>query len=155
VGHYFLSNPRKTLTRTVMYVRPALMVVANRGRIWQNWNVWLCWHRSDLLYQKSSFSYQHRLHSARYDINITTIWDVTPCSLVDIHRRFREKCCLYYQASFIWAWRQHVSLKCRSSIYQTSRRHIPWDRYLWSQSRESQIPLTLIQLQPRFPCHPL
>jgi hypothetical protein len=30
-------------------------------------------------------------------VMVTSFWDIAPCSLIDVHRRFRSTCCLHHQ----------------------------------------------------------
>jgi hypothetical protein len=45
-------------------------------------------------------------------MKMAVVWVVAPCSLVEVHRRFRGTCCLHYH-SLPWWWRQQVLLKRR------------------------------------------
>jgi hypothetical protein len=44
-------------------------------------------------------------------------WDVAPCNLAEVYRRFKGACCLHYQGT------SEMSV----SFYQTTRRNIPED----------------------------
>jgi hypothetical protein len=50
-------------------------------------------------------------------MNITAFWNIAPCSVVEVARRFRGMHCLHHHSS-PWWWRQHAPLKRRP----TSRR---------------------------------
>jgi hypothetical protein len=32
----------------------------------------------------------------KHALKMTTFWDVAPCSLVEVHRRFRDACCVVH-----------------------------------------------------------
>jgi hypothetical protein len=57
-------------------------------------------------------------------MKMAVFWDVAPCSLVDIDRRFRCAYCLHHQALMT----ETVSTsETSANIYQTTRRNIPED----------------------------
>jgi hypothetical protein len=58
---------------------------------------------------------------------MTVLWDVAPCSLVDIYRRFRR-------ALMMEAVSTSETLV---SVYQTTRRNIPEDSHLHTRRREN------------------
>lgn len=63
-------------------------------------------------------------------VKITASWDVTPCSLVEANRRFRDEYCLFRQDD-------EVMMAVRTSetsdtFYQPKRRNIPQDSHLHS-----------------------
>jgi hypothetical protein len=53
---------------------------------------------------------------------MTVFWDVASCSLVEVYRRFRGTCCLQHQGD-------------QKNFYQTARRNIPEDSYLYTRRR--------------------
>jgi hypothetical protein len=53
-------------------------------------------------------------------MKIDVFWDVVPCSLVDIYKRFREAYCLHHPHS-----EAENSYETRVSIYQTTQSYIP------------------------------
>jgi hypothetical protein len=63
-------------------------------------------------------------------LKMTVFWDVVPCCLVEVYRRFRRACCLHQQGddSSPWWWRQQTPLKLRQTSTTphgaTSRRHL-------------------------------
>jgi hypothetical protein len=86
---------------------------------------------------------------------MTVFWDVAPCSLVDIDRRFRGTYCLYHQGDELETG-SHVSnqffargllialmmeavstSKTSVNFYQTTRRNNPEDSHLHTRRRES------------------
>jgi hypothetical protein len=60
------------------------------------------------------------------------IWDVTPCSLVDIDRRFREAYSLHHQPDHFPDSATVNSSETSVSIYQTTRLNVPKDSRLFS-----------------------
>jgi hypothetical protein len=46
-------------------------------------------------------------------MKISAFWDIVPCSLVRVDRRFRAPYCLYHQSP--WWWRQYTSPKREST----------------------------------------
>jgi hypothetical protein len=47
-------------------------------------------------------------------LKLRVLWDVAPCSHVEVDRRFRGKYCLHHYLS-PWWWRQYAPLKRRSA----------------------------------------
>jgi hypothetical protein len=54
----------------------------------------------------------------------TALWDVAPCSLVEIYRHFRGACCIHHQGD-------------KSQNYQTTRRNITGDSHLLTRLRKN------------------
>jgi hypothetical protein len=48
-------------------------------------------------------------------LNMTAFWDIAPCGLVKVDRRFRDAYCLYLQGSLPWLWGQYAPLNRRST----------------------------------------
>jgi hypothetical protein len=57
-------------------------------------------------------------------MKISVLWDVAPCCLVDIDRRFRGAYCLHYKGEAV------SSSETSVSIYQITRRNIPEDSHV-------------------------
>jgi hypothetical protein len=55
-------------------------------------------------------------------MKMTVLWNVMPCSLVDIYWRFGGKFCLHHLTI---KWRKHKYLRNTLNIYQIKRRHNP------------------------------
>jgi hypothetical protein len=67
-----------------------------------------------------SLSCQH-LYSYCYRWKyVRAFWDIAPCSLVEVDRRFRGTFCLHQQGP--WWWRQYLT---HLYFYETTRRYIP------------------------------
>jgi hypothetical protein len=60
-------------------------------------------------------------------IKTAVFWEVTSCSLVDMHQRVGGICCLHFQDSATCTWRKELPSKRYQPLYQSTRRHI---RYL-------------------------
>jgi hypothetical protein len=58
---------------------------------------------------------------------MAVFWDVAPCSLAEIDRRFRGAYCLHHQDLIMEAVSTSETL---ISFYETARRNIQEDRYL-------------------------
>jgi hypothetical protein len=55
-------------------------------------------------------------------MKMTVFWDVAPCSLVEIYRRFRDACCLHHQVAMMM---EAVSISVTSvNFYQAARPNI-------------------------------
>jgi hypothetical protein len=54
-------------------------------------------------------------------MNMTVFWEVVRCSLVDIHRRFREAYCIHHQGEAVSSSEMPVN------IYQAIQRRIAED----------------------------
>jgi hypothetical protein len=67
---------------------------------------------------------------------MTVLWDVAPCSLVDIYRRFRGVYCLHHQGDLM----MEAVITSETSIifYETTRRNIPEDGHLDTRRRENR-----------------
>jgi hypothetical protein len=64
---------------------------------------------------------------------MTVFWDIAPCCLVEVYRRFRGAYCLHHQGdeSLITLMLEAVStFETSVNFYQTSRRNIPEDSHL-------------------------
>jgi hypothetical protein len=73
------------------------------------------------------------LYSKFYEVDY--FWHVTPCSLIDIGRRFRGAYCLHHQDDEMM---ETVSSSETSvNIYQTTRCSIPEDSRLHTRRREN------------------
>jgi hypothetical protein len=59
-------------------------------------------------------------------MNMIPLWDTAPCSLVEVHRRFRSAYCLYHKGE-------------ETSVYfnEITRHHIPEGYHLHTRRRES------------------
>jgi hypothetical protein len=64
---------------------------------------------------------------------MAVFWDVAPCSLVEVCRRFRGTCCLHQQAIKEAASTSETSVK----FYQTTRHYKPEDSLLHTRRREN------------------
>jgi hypothetical protein len=64
-------------------------------------------------------------------MKMTVFWDVAPCSLAEVDRRFRGAYCLY----------QGDHPEPSASFYQTTWRNIPEDSHLRSLSRSNEAAL--------------
>jgi hypothetical protein len=64
------------------------------------------------------------------NIKMTICWDVSPCSLVEIDRRFRGPYCLHHQEVV-------SSFEMSVNFYETTRRNIPEDSHLHTRRREN------------------
>jgi hypothetical protein len=64
-------------------------------------------------------------------VKLTLLWDVAPCSLIGIYRRFRGAFCLYRQG-YEWMW-DETSV----SFYETTQRNtLPTDVRTWNGTYE-------------------
>jgi hypothetical protein len=74
-------------------------------------------------------------------MKMTVLWDVAPCSLVKVYRRFRGVCCLHHQGDesliALIGLIEAASTSETSVNYQTRRRNIPEDRHLHTRRREN------------------
>jgi hypothetical protein len=64
---------------------------------------------------------------------MTVFWDVLPCSLVEVHRRFRGVCCLHQGTLMMEA---ASTSETSESFYQTTWRNIPEDSHLHTRRCE-------------------
>lgn len=55
------------------------------------------------------------MHDNVFLLETTAFWDAPRCSLVEVHRRFRDAFCLHHQVDSLWCWRQQAPLKSRWS----------------------------------------
>jgi hypothetical protein len=70
-------------------------------------------------------------NAVKQKLTMTVVWDVAPCGLVEINRRFRGAYCLHYQANPPRPDDGAVSTSETSvNFYQTTRRNIPDDSHL-------------------------
>lgn len=79
------------------------------------------------------------------NMKATVIWDVTPCSQVEVHKCFRRMCCLHHQslaklyfvpvwlACLPWRWRPYFTLKHLSDLCRSTQRSVP---ELWEPQNE-------------------
>jgi hypothetical protein len=58
-------------------------------------------------------------------MEMTVLWDVAPCSLVEICRRFKSAYCLHHQDTS----------KMSVDIYETTRRNITEDSHLQTSNK--------------------
>jgi hypothetical protein len=54
---------------------------------------------------------------------MTVFWDVAPCSLVEVYRRFRGACFLHHQGDELTE--AESTSETSVNFYQTTRRNIP------------------------------
>jgi hypothetical protein len=64
---------------------------------------------------------------------MAVFWDVAPCSLVEVYRRFGGACCSHHLADDEGAV---ISSETSVHFYQTTRRNIPEDSLLQTGNRE-------------------
>jgi hypothetical protein len=60
-------------------------------------------------------------------INMTVLWEIMLCILVDVHRRFGENCCLYHQGTLFqlpWWWRLPVTQVTWCHVPQNSHENL-------------------------------
>jgi hypothetical protein len=57
-------------------------------------------------------------------MKITVLWDVAPCSLVEVYRRFRGACCPHHPETLV-------------NFYKSTRRNNPEDSRLHTPRREN------------------
>jgi hypothetical protein len=69
----------------------------------------------------------------RLFVKTTVFWDVAPCSLVEIFRRFRGACCLHHLGDEKAAGTSETSV----DFYQSTRHNIPEDSHLHTRRREN------------------
>jgi hypothetical protein len=68
-------------------------------------------------------------------VRMAVFWVVAPCSLVEVHLRFRGPCCLHHQGTLMMeAARFSETLV---NFYQTTRSYNPQDSYLHTHRREN------------------
>jgi hypothetical protein len=58
-------------------------------------------------------------------MKMTAFWDVAPCSILELDRRFRCAYCLYHQGD-----RRESTSDTSANFYETTRRNIPEDSHL-------------------------
>jgi hypothetical protein len=61
---------------------------------------------------------------------MTVLWDVAPCRLVEVYRRFRDACCFHLQSLFALMMEAASTSETSVNSYQTTRRNIPEDIHL-------------------------
>jgi hypothetical protein len=85
---------------------------------------------------------------------MAVLWDVAPCSLVDIDRRFWGAYCLHHQCDETWWWRQWSPLKRRSisTRLQGPVLHLRRQPSSYSSLWELQISPNTTQLYRRLCC---
>jgi hypothetical protein len=64
-----------------------------------------------------------------YKVKMTVFWDVAPCSLIKVYRRFKCACCLHHQGDSL--------SETPANFYRTSRRNIPEDSHFHTRRREN------------------
>lgn len=75
------------------------------------------------------------LKQTKFPSDVTMLFDAIMCTFTDVYGRFRRTHSFQQQGRwFLWRWRQHVSVKCRSIYiyictyvytHHNIRRHIP------------------------------
>jgi hypothetical protein len=89
------------------------------------------------------FIFLYGLRELIYFSKIALFWDVAPCSVVEIDRRFRDAYCLYHHRhvdpSTIKAMMMEAESTSETSVsfYQTTRLNIPEDSHLHASHREN------------------
>jgi hypothetical protein len=66
------------------------------------------------------------------EMKMTVFWDVAPCSLVEVYRRFRCAHCLHHQGD-----ETTRTSKMSVNFYQTARHNIPEDVHLHTRHRQN------------------
>jgi hypothetical protein len=61
---------------------------------------------------------------------MAVFWDVAPCSLVEVYRRFRDACCLHYQSEIALMMEAASTFETSVNFYQKTRRNILEDGHL-------------------------
>jgi hypothetical protein len=67
-----------------------------------------------------------------HNLKMTVFRIVAPCSLVEVHRRFRSACCLYHQGDDA-----ANTFETSVNFYQATRRNNPEDSNLHTRRREN------------------
>jgi hypothetical protein len=72
-------------------------------------------------------------------MNTRALWDIVPCSLVEVNRRFRSAYYLYYPFNEFIVLVMEVVRTCETSVYfnETTWLYIPEVFYLLSRCYES------------------
>jgi hypothetical protein len=85
---------------------------------------------------------------------MTAFWDIVPCSLIEVDRRFRGSYCLHHQGDHasIIALIMDALYASETSVYfnETIRRYIP-ECYLHSRRRENLKSQEENLFQPTYP----
>jgi hypothetical protein len=69
---------------------------------------------------------------------MTFFWDVAPCSLVEVYRRFREAYCLSLRGDDGPEDGAVITSKTSANFYETTRRKVPEDDHLHILRREDK-----------------
>jgi hypothetical protein len=68
---------------------------------------------------------------------MAVFWDVAPCSLVEVYRRFRGAYCLHLQVVITLMMEAASTFETSINFYQTTRCNIPEDGNLHARSLEN------------------
>jgi hypothetical protein len=69
---------------------------------------------------------------------MAVFWVIAPCSLVEVHQRFRGPCCLHHQGLIIGLMMETArTSETLVNFYQTTRRYNPEDSHLRTHRREN------------------
>jgi hypothetical protein len=80
---------------------------------------------------ESKFRFERFQVLTAASMKMAVSWDVAPCSLVEVYRRFRDAGCLHHQGPIIALMMNAVSTSETSvKFYQTTRRNIPQNSHL-------------------------
>jgi hypothetical protein len=63
-------------------------------------------------------------------MKMAVLWNVEPCSLVEVHRRFRGTYCIYHQGDDCPDDGGRNTSESSVKFYHNTRRHIPEDSHL-------------------------
>jgi hypothetical protein len=77
-------------------------------------------------------------------MQMTVFWDVEPCSLVQVYRRFRGACCLHHQGD-----EAASTPEMAVNFYRTTWRNIPGDSHLDKKHHSGQQVKILFQILKR------
>jgi hypothetical protein len=85
-------------------------------------------------------------------MKIRAFWDVSPCSLIGVDRRFRRAYCLHHKGDEINALMMEAVCTSETSVYsETSWRCIPEDSNLHTRCHENLESHTTVRLCVHFP----
>jgi hypothetical protein len=70
----------------------------------------------------------HHLQSSGL-LKSSVIWDITPCSLLKVSRRFRGTCCLHLQGQRITQARNHHEAGSKQSLCSLTVVHLFWHSF--------------------------
>jgi hypothetical protein len=70
---------------------------------------------------------------------MTAAWDITPCSLVEVYRRFRSACCIHHQDICVLIGLMKAVTKAETSVnfYETTRLNIPDGCHFYTRRHEN------------------